>query len=244
MAQAWDDARTRWHQDGWHRAVWGQDTRGKMSQGQLHPGAEWHRVCMCQEQDGRRLWDGSWVAWMEVGMKVGGTGTHGMGTGWYDDKRHGGQDCMGLGPRRSGVEWEQGGTGMGPPRDGDRGVPGIGRHEDLVSRTGWCGDSVSRGQHSITAGHGGGHEARCQLVAAMGTVPGRVEKPEPPDFSRSSSSASSFGSAAEEPGEPGRVRGHRVVGPGGQCGLGNASLTTPATSGEPLALGEPPRRLY
>ncbi|XP_039241527.1 rap1 GTPase-activating protein 1 isoform X3 [Pipra filicauda] len=32
---------------------------------------------------------------------------------------------------------------------------------------------------------------------------GRAEKPEPPDFSRSSSSASSFGSAAEEP-EPGR----------------------------------------
>ncbi|XP_038015460.1 rap1 GTPase-activating protein 1 isoform X2 [Motacilla alba alba] len=34
--------------------------------------------------------------------------------------------------------------------------------------------------------------------------PDRAEKPEPPDFSRSSSSASSFGSAAEEPGEPGR----------------------------------------
>ncbi|XP_055654931.1 rap1 GTPase-activating protein 1 isoform X1 [Falco peregrinus] len=34
--------------------------------------------------------------------------------------------------------------------------------------------------------------------------PGRAEKPEPPDFSRSSSSASSFGSASEEPSEPGR----------------------------------------
>ncbi|XP_069636543.1 rap1 GTPase-activating protein 1 isoform X2 [Haliaeetus albicilla] len=33
---------------------------------------------------------------------------------------------------------------------------------------------------------------------------GRAEKPEPPDFSRSSSSASSFGSATEEPSEPGR----------------------------------------
>ncbi|XP_037235595.1 rap1 GTPase-activating protein 1 isoform X6 [Falco rusticolus] len=32
----------------------------------------------------------------------------------------------------------------------------------------------------------------------------RAEKPEPPDFSRSSSSASSFGSASEEPSEPGR----------------------------------------
>ncbi|KAM6236638.1 LOW QUALITY PROTEIN: rap1 GTPase-activating protein 1 [Spheniscus humboldti] len=34
--------------------------------------------------------------------------------------------------------------------------------------------------------------------------PDRAEKPEPPDFSRSSSSASSFGSATEEPSEPGR----------------------------------------
>ncbi|XP_075629539.1 rap1 GTPase-activating protein 1 isoform X1 [Balearica regulorum gibbericeps] len=34
--------------------------------------------------------------------------------------------------------------------------------------------------------------------------PDRTEKPEPPNFSRSSSSASSFGSAAEEPSEPGR----------------------------------------
>lgn len=83
-----------------------------------------------------------------------------------------------------------------------------------MSWTGWCGDRVSRGQHSIAAGHRGGHEAPCQPVVALGTVPGRAEKPEPPDFSRSSSSASSFGSAAEEPGEPGRVRGVRAEGPG------------------------------
>lgn len=46
-----------------------------------------------------------------------------------------------------------------------------------MSRPGWCGDRVSRGQHSIAAGHGGGHEARCQPVVALGTVPGRGDCP-------------------------------------------------------------------
>lgn len=43
--------------------------------------------------------------------------------------------------------------------------------------TGWCGDRVSQGQHSIAAGHGGGHEARCQPVVALGTVPGLGDCP-------------------------------------------------------------------
>nr|XP_021137820.1 rap1 GTPase-activating protein 1 [Columba livia] len=52
------------------------------------------------------------------------------------------------------------------------------------------------GQRGVAAGHGGGRRG----PLPWGPSPGRAEKPEPPNFSRSSSSASSFGSA-EEPGE-------------------------------------------
>lgn len=55
---------------------------------------------------------------MQVGMKVGVTGTHGMGTGWCDDKRHGDRFARG---------WELPVMGWG----GDRvvqgwGLPGMG----------------------------------------------------------------------------------------------------------------------
>uniref|UniRef100_A0A8C2T6H6 RAP1 GTPase activating protein n=1 Tax=Coturnix japonica TaxID=93934 RepID=A0A8C2T6H6_COTJA len=82
------------------------------------------------------------------------------------------------------------------------------------------------------------------------SVPHRAERPEPlQDFSRSSSSASSFGSVAEEPeenpvSEPGRVWGYggRELRPGGECGFWGCCTTSPCPvpTGRPLALRDPP----
>uniref|UniRef100_A0A8V0YZT8 RAP1 GTPase activating protein n=1 Tax=Gallus gallus TaxID=9031 RepID=A0A8V0YZT8_CHICK len=79
------------------------------------------------------------------------------------------------------------------------------------------------------------------------SVPHRAERPEPlQDFSRSSSSASSFGSVAEEPdehsaGEPGRVWGQGAEVGGGGCGCWGCGTTSPCPvpAGQPLTPGHP-----
>lgn len=126
MGQQWDRV-VGWHRDkvapGW--LVQGQDMgtrhqRDGVSKGQVHPGAEWHWVRMSQGQGGRGLWGGTRVAWMQVGMEVGGTGTHGTGIGWYDDKGHGDRIAWG---------WD---------------LPGMARGGDRVAQ-GWDGDRVAQG---------------------------------------------------------------------------------------------------
>lgn len=56
------------------------------------------------------------MAWMQVGMEVGGTGTHGTGIGWYDDKGHG--DRIAWGWDLPGMAW--GGDRVAQGWDGDR----------------------------------------------------------------------------------------------------------------------------
>lgn len=143
-----------------------------------------------------------WVARGQVGMV-----TRDTGMGWHGDRMAREWDITGMG--RCGDRTSQGwcGTGMAHPRD--------------EMAWGWVGTGMGWHRDRMVWGRGGTGTAWCRSGPwrrqPHGVVPacprhwelslGRAEKPEPPDFSRSSSSASSFGSTTEEPSEPGRVLG-------------------------------------